>query len=77
MTLETTLESDIGTYDVDDVSRFSLWEATGHIEYHVTHRKFLGSRLIRQQHYGTYDVNGVGRLSSWDATGQIEYHVTQ
>ena len=50
MTLETTLESDIGTYDVDDVSRLSLWEATGHLEYHVTHSKLLGSRLIRQQH---------------------------
>ena len=50
MTLETTLESDIGTYDVNDVSKLSLWEATGHIEYHVTHSKFLGSRLIRQQH---------------------------
>ena len=40
----------MGTYDVNDVGRLSLWDATGQIEYHVTHRKFLGSRPLRQQH---------------------------
>ena len=70
----------MGTYDVDDVSKLSLRDATGHIEYHVTHSKFLGSRLLRQQFtrndMRTYDVEDVGRLSLRDATGHIEYHAT-
>ena len=40
----------MGTYDVNDVGRLSLWDATGQIEYHVTRTKFLGSRPLRQQY---------------------------
>ena len=35
---------DVGTYDVYDVGRLSIWDAAGHIEYHVSHGMFLGSR---------------------------------
>ena len=41
--------NDMGTYNVNNVSRFSVRDATGQIEYHVTHSKFLGSRPLRQQ----------------------------
>ena len=35
---------DVGAYDVNDVGRLSIWDAAGHIEYHVSHGMFLGSR---------------------------------
>ena len=35
---------DVGSYDVDGVGRLSIWDAAGHIEYHMTHGMFLGSR---------------------------------
>ena len=35
---------DVGTYDVHDVGILSIWDAAGHIEYHVSHGMFLGSR---------------------------------
>ena len=33
----------MGSYDVDGVGRLSIWDAAGHIEYHMTHGMFLGS----------------------------------
>ena len=35
---------DMGSYEVDGVGRLSIWDAAGHIEYHMTHGMFLGSR---------------------------------
>ncbi len=35
---------DVGTYDIDDIGRLSIWDAAGQVEYHVTHGMFLGSK---------------------------------
>ena len=35
---------DVGTYGIDGIGRLSIWDAAGHIEYHMTHGMFLGGR---------------------------------
>ena len=36
-----TLGIDVGTYAVDGIGRLSIWDTTGHIEFHMTHGMFL------------------------------------
>ena len=35
---------DVGTYAVDGIGSLSIWDAAGHIEYHMTHGMFLGGK---------------------------------
>ncbi|XP_072046623.1 death-associated protein kinase dapk-1-like [Amphiura filiformis] len=57
---------DVGTYEIEDVGTLSIWDAAGHIEYHVTHGMFLGSQnSLVVLVYNLKEPNAYARLQYW------------